>query len=134
MIIADTNLISYLFLTGPSSDVAEQVLQKDPEWVAPLLWKSEFRNVLALYVRQEILTLNDSITIFDAALELMTGHEYEIVSHRVVQLAYENSCSAYDCEFVVLAEELQVPLVTADKKLLKAFPAVTRSPQQFCTA
>ncbi len=122
MIVADTNLICYLLLTGPQSQLAEQVLQRDAEWIAPPLWRSEFRNVLALYVRQEILTLNQSVRIVDTALDLMIGHEYEVASARVLQLAHESGCSAYDCEFVVLAEDLRVPLVTSDAKVLKTFP------------
>lgn len=31
-------------------------------------------------------------------------------------------CSAYDCEFVWLARDLRLPLVTADRKVLDAFP------------
>ena len=122
MIVADTNLICYLLLTGPHSQLAEQVLQKDAEWIAPPLWRSEFRNVLALYLQQEILTLNQSVRIFDTALDLMIGHEYEVASARVLQLAHESGCSAYDCEFVVLAEHLRVPLVTSDVEVLKTFP------------
>jgi predicted nucleic acid-binding protein len=134
VIVADTNLISYLLLTGPHSQFAEHVLQKDSEWLAPPLWRSEFRNVLALYVRQEIFTLNQSVRIFDTALDLMIGHEYEVASSRVLQLAHESGCSAYDCEFVVIAQHLRVPLVTSDAKVLKAFPPLAVSPQQFCSA
>ena len=134
MIVADTNLICYLLLTGPQSQLAEQVLQKDAQWMVPPLWRSEFRNVLALYVRQEILTLNQSVQIFDTALDLMIGHEYEVTSARVLQLAHESGCSAYDCEFVVLAETLRVLLVTSDAKVLKAFSRLALSPQQFCSA
>jgi len=49
MIVTDTNLIGYLFLTSAHSMLAERVFQKDPVWAAPLLWRSELRNVLALY-------------------------------------------------------------------------------------
>ena len=120
MIVADTNLIGHLFLTSPHSEMAERVLQKDAEWMAPHLWRSEFRNVLATYVRQGILTLNESLRILDAGLELMAGQEYEVASHQVLRLAYESGCSAYDCEFVALAESIGAPLVTSDAKLLRA--------------
>ena len=34
----------------------------------------------------------------------------------------DSDCSAYDCEFIALAINLNTKLVTMDKKLLKAFP------------
>jgi len=98
------------------------------------LWRSEFRNVLALYVRQRILTLSESLSIFDAALELMAGQEYEVASYRVLQLAHVSGCSAYDCEFIALAEEMRIFLVTSDKEILRAFPKIALSPQQYCLA
>ena len=51
MIVVDTNVIAYLFLPGEYTPLAERLLQKDPDWVAPVLWRSELRNVFALYVR-----------------------------------------------------------------------------------
>jgi predicted nucleic acid-binding protein len=132
MIVVDSNLIGYLLLASPHSKLAEQVLQRDSDWIAPLLWRSEFRNVLALYMRQEIITLDESLRIMDTALELMAGEEYEVASHRVLRLANESGCSAYDCEFVALAKDVKVPLVTSDKKLLNAFPQDTISPSRFC--
>ncbi|MCO6439628.1 MAG: hypothetical protein J5I81_00810 [Nitrococcus mobilis] len=51
MIVADTNLLIYILLAGEHTLAAERVFQRDPEWAAPLLWRSEFRNVLALYLR-----------------------------------------------------------------------------------
>jgi predicted nucleic acid-binding protein len=44
----------------------------------------------------------------------------------VLRLSQESNCSAYDCEYVALAEFLDVVLVTADGKLAKAFPLRTR--------
>ena len=41
-------------------------------------------------------------------------------SERVFELASQTRLSAYDCEFVALAEALSVTLVTADKAVLKA--------------
>ena len=52
MIVADTNLIVYLFITGDQTPLAQKVLEKDPNWIVPVLWQSEFRNVLAAYIRQ----------------------------------------------------------------------------------
>ena len=61
----------------------------------------------------------------------MTEHEYSVVSHRVLQLATDSGCTAYDCEFVALAQDLRVPLVTTDGKILRAFPTVAVSLEAF---
>jgi hypothetical protein len=78
VIVAHTNLIGYLFLECGQTRQAEQALRRDPDWAAPLLWRSELRNVLALYVRQRELTLAASQMIMEEALGLMAGREYEI--------------------------------------------------------
>ena len=124
MIAVDTNVLAFLFLTSEHSTQAEQALRRDPEWTAPLLWRSEFRNVLAHYVRRELLSLHEAQAIMDAAIDLMRGCEVQPVSHRVLSLAAASACSAYDCESVALAQDLGVPLVTADRKILEQFPAV----------
>ena len=131
MIIVDTNIIGYLFLTSDRSSQAERALRKDPVWAAPLLWRSEFRNVLALYLRQGLLLLEDTHQIMEEATRLMRGMEYEVASLRVLSLIASSTCSAYDCEFVALAQDLGVPLVTADRRILDQFPAASISLDTF---
>ena len=131
MIVVDTNIIGYLFLTSEWSSVAEEVFRRDPEWAAPLLWRSELRNVLALYLRKRLLTLDDAQRIMAAAHSLMLGREFDIPSEDVLRLAALGHCSAYDCEFVSLALFLDVPLVTMDRKIQKAFPSIALSPRTF---
>jgi len=123
MIVVDTNIIGSLYLTSERSPQAEQALRKDPQWVAPLLWRSEMRNVLALQVRKKLLSLEDAGRIMGAAQELMRGREHLVASPRILRLASTSPCSAYDCEFVALALDLVLPLVTVDKQILRAFPA-----------
>jgi predicted nucleic acid-binding protein len=134
MIVADTNLIAYLYLESPNSHQAERALLKDAHWAAPLLWRSEFRNVLALYIRKRWLSLDETQRIMNEALGLMEEQEYEVDSQRVLSLAAESSCSAYDCEFVALAQDLGVCLVTLDKQLLSDFPDVAVSLDAFVSA
>ncbi len=131
MIVVDTNIVSYFYLNAEFSIVAEQVFQQDPVWVVPILWKSEFRNVLSLYLRKEIIDLSDAIEIMGLAEELLRENEYEINSFQVLKLANESGCSAYDCEFVSLAKELGVDLVTEDKKVLKNFPEIAQNMTHF---
>lgn len=122
MIVVDTNIIGYLYLSSDRTDQVEKALLIDSEWIAPILWRSEFRNVLALYIRKNILALEDAIQIMDEATVLMQGGEYTAVSMQVLQLVGESTCSAYDCEFVALARDLNVRLLTADKQILEQFP------------
>lgn len=127
MIVVDTNIIGYLYLNSERSKQAEQALRKDPQWSAPLLWRSEFRNVLVYYIRKQLLSLQAAEEIMEEAINLMIGQEYEVVSSRVLNLAARSSCSAYDCEFVALAQDLGVPLVTIDKQVFEQFPGIAVS-------
>lgn len=131
MIVADTNLIAYLLLEGEHTALAEQVLDHDSEWIAPLLWRSEFRNVLALYVRQDLLPLDQTLRFMELSEILMGGREYTLSSDPVLTLAAHSRCAAYDCEFVALAQQRKVPLVTFDRRLLQAFPDIAVEPGRF---
>jgi predicted nucleic acid-binding protein len=125
MIVVDTNIIGYLYLHSERSTQAEQALRRDPHWAAPLLWRSELRNVLALYLRRKLLSLEDACRIMDEAMSLMRGREYTVTSQQVLSLAATSNCSAYDCEFVALAQDLGLPLVTVDRQVLRQFPTCT---------
>ena len=127
MIVVDTNVIAYLFLVGDHTALAKAALRKDPDWTAALLWRSEFRNVLAFYLRQGVLTLTQALQLMQEAELLMQGGEYEVASSLVLSLTASSSCSAYDCEFIALAQELGVPLITSDAKILNEFPSITTS-------
>lgn len=122
MIVVDTNVVAYFYLPGEFSQAAEALLQSDPEWAAPPLWRSEFRNILTGYVRRGTLSLEQAYSIQTEAESLLEGREFDVDSREVFELVGSSDCSAYDCEFVALAQRLGTRLVTMDKKLLKAFP------------
>ena len=127
MIVVDTNIIAYLYLSNERSEQVEELFKKDPEWVAPLLWRSEFRNVLVTYMREGIISIHEARQIMEEASILMDGWEFEVASFQVLELAASSACSAYDCEFVAIAQEIRKPLVTVDKKILKEFPHIAKS-------
>ena len=131
MIVADTNLIAYLVLPGERTGAAEAVLRADPAWAAPTLWRSELRNILATYVRSGALALGDALSMAERAEALMAGWEFSVPTEPVLALASSSGYAAYDCEFVVLARELAVPLVTADAQVLEAFPDTAVTPERF---
>lgn len=131
MIVADTNLLAYLLLPGERTEAAEAVWRADPEWHAPLLWRSELRSVLALQMRRQALELADAVVVAREAAGLMAGREHEVDAHHVLRLARGTGSSAYDCEFAALAEALSAPLVTADRGLASVFPALASTPEAF---
>ncbi len=133
MIVVDTNVICYSLITGVHSNEADQLAQKDADWVAPPLWQSEFRNVLALYLRQDRLSLSEVYLIARKGENLMWGKTFQVDTLHVMNLVAASNCTAYDCEFVALAQDLNVPLVTFDKKILVEFADTAVSPQQFLT-
>ena len=122
MIVVDTNILAYLYLPTEHTQKVEDLLSKDPDWIAPTLWRSELRNVLALYLRKNILTFEQALAIQGEAEALLQDNEYFVNSHDVLQLVQNSECSAYDCEFVALAQSMNVQMITMDKKILKNFP------------
>ena len=79
-------------------------------------------NVLALYMRQRGMTAEQAAQVIDTADELLQGREYALPSRAVLERVVESACSACDCEFVALAQELNVPLLTDDRRILSEFP------------
>jgi len=127
MIVVDTNIIAYLYISGERSLQAEQLLSFDSHWNAPILWRSEFRNILSQYLRREMLSIDEVLIIIQQAEKLLNDNEYEISSAHIMQLVNSSSCSAYDCEFVALAQYLDIPLITEDKKILQEFSNIAKS-------
>ena len=122
MIVVDSNILAYLYLPGDRTAAAEALLEQDPEWAAPTLWRSEFRNILAGYMRRKTVTFDQACSLQREAESLLAGAEFELDSSAVLELVRDSDCSAYDCEFMALAIKLNTKLVTVDKKLLRAFP------------
>lgn len=131
MIVIDTNIIAYLFLKDERSPLAERALLRDPIWTAPLLWRNEFRNVLALYIRKKHLTVTKAVKIMKEADEILSEREFSVSSYSVFELVTQSRCSAYDCEFVALAQDLGVSLLTNDKLVLAEFPKTAISLEDF---
>ena len=131
MIVVDTNVIAYLFLPGSRTADAEKLLTADPVWAVPLLWRSEFRNVLAGYLRRGDLTHAQANELLSVAETMLKTHEYLVPGNDVLDLVNRSDCSAYDCEFVALAKAHAVPLVTENARVRRALPRVARSIAEF---
>jgi len=98
VIVADAALIACFTVRNERSALADAVCATDAVWAAPLLWRSELRNVLAACQRA---------------------------------LAARSKCTAFECEYVVLAQDLGVPLVTPDRRIVRAFPGTAVALERF---
>lgn len=121
MIVVDTNVLVSFYLPTELSPQTNRLRDINPHWVAPRLWRSEMRNALSLYLRKDLLTLEQAFRIQTMAETLLADSEFEVPSYEVLQLVSESTCSTYDGEFVALAKRLDTKLATSDKKVLNAF-------------
>jgi predicted nucleic acid-binding protein len=126
VIVVDANVLIYLWLRESNADVAAELLARDPQWIAPLLWRSEFRNVVIGALRRKTISRQTALAAIDGAERQMDGNEQMVDSRAVLRLAMQSKCSAYDCEYVAVAEAAGVPLVTNDRQILKEFPSIAR--------
>ena len=131
MIVVDTNVIHYCWVRGQHTQLAQAVRRKDPDWHVPLLWRSELRIVLTAYLRRGLLSLAQIIGILRVVDQALAGSEHFMADDAVLDVVASSALTAYDAEFVALARALSVPLVTADKAVLKVFPEQTLTMEAF---
>ncbi len=131
MIVVDTNILVYLWLPGNFTEQAERLLEKDGHWVSSMLWRSEYRNVVGAFYRKGLLSYEDAIEVILNAEEQMSDSEYAVNSVRVMEKVKRSKCTAYDCEYVVLAEAFDCNLITKDKEIIKYFPDIAIDLERF---
>jgi predicted nucleic acid-binding protein len=131
VIVADTNLIAYYVIRGARTTAAEGCRMRDSEWIAPILWRSELRNVLVTTLNAGLISLAQAKTAFDGAATLVNDAFIEARVGEVFQTAALSRISSYDAEFVVLARNRGIRLVTADQKLATRCPDVCVSIEDF---
>ena len=131
MIVVDTNILAYMVFRTSYSDQVAKLHELDPVWEVPLLWKSEFLNVVASYFRRNLITYQEAIHSFDYAEKLVNLHEHTISGVMVMELIAGSTCSSYDCEFVALAKSMETKLITYDKQIIKEFPGIAVRPEDY---
>ena len=131
MIVADTNLVAYLLIDGKQTDVARAVWKKDPRWMLPTIWRSEFLNILTVAERADVITLEQAHETWEVAVGVFGQSEVEPSGDDVLNAAARRKLSAYDAQFAVAASKLRVPLITFDRRLLRGCRDFAISPERF---
>ncbi len=119
MIVVDTSAILALLVDRPAPrDLVERVLG-DGDLHAPHTVDVELLNALRGLVRGGKLSAHQAQDVrVDVRDLLITRHAIEPLADRAWSL--RDNLTAYDAVFVALAENLDVPLVTTDRKLASA--------------
>jgi predicted nucleic acid-binding protein len=131
VIVVDVNVIAYFFIEGEKTASARDLLRRDPDWRLPALWRHEYLNVLATFVREDGATIASAKTLWRQGIELFGPREQDLDMESALALATGNRISAYDAQYVALARQLHTVCVTEDQRLLKTFPESTRTMQAF---
>jgi predicted nucleic acid-binding protein len=131
MIVADASLLANLLIPGLDHASAESVQKIDSDWRAPRLWQYEFKNTLIKYVRVRAITEQTAENLLFHSLQIMKGAEQDAPSKDALTIATTHKISAYDAEYLAIAQQLGIPLITYDRKLVKAAPGIAFLPADF---
>jgi len=131
MIVVDSNAVAYYLIEGEHTALAHEVRRRDRDWLAPPIWRHEMLNILAMYALHGGMDAAVCQEVWDQALSLMRRGVCEVDMSHALGLAIENAISAYDAQFVELASNRNIPLVTQDRRLLTKFPELALSMREF---
>lgn len=134
MIVVDVNIVAYFLIEGEKTTSARDLLRREPDWRLPALWRHEYLNVLATFARNGGATTAEMLSLWRRGVEWLGPREQSVDMESVLVLAVENRISAYDAQYIALAQKLRTICVTEDQRLLKTFPALTRTMQAFRAA
>ncbi len=126
MIVVDASaLIEVLLRTPAAKDVERLLFDSRPALHAPHLLDVEVAQVLRRYVANgEIDADRDRAALADLADFPVLRHPHPFMLSRIWDL--RNNLTAYDAAYVALAEALDAPLLTRDRRLAGASGHVAR--------
>ena len=131
MIVVDSNIVTARNLTSSLTSKAEQVEQKDPVWVVPVLWRYEFQNILATAIKARQIKPEQALDLWEKISRILIENECEPSASRVIDLVAQYGITAYDGQFIAVALEMGILCVTEDRELQEKFPGIAISMDEF---
>lgn len=123
-IVIDSSLAAKWYLSDEYDDIALKIKSdfeiKTISIVVPMLFFYEVSNILRTTSKQSRIDKDKCIKAYQDLLDLdlTTYFSKELYKDALVK-ALDLDITAYDAAYVVLAQSLQIPLYTADEKLVK---------------
>lgn len=132
MIVADTNVVAAVVIPGAALPDALAARSRDRDWIAPRLLESELLNALSKYVVvAKTLDRDEAVKAFRRGLSLVHIPQHQIDPVDVLNVRVRSGLTSYDAEFVALAIDRNLRLVTLDAQVLNAYPGVAVSLAEF---
>lgn len=124
-IVIDTNVLVDFFVGVEDLRLdAENLRRKHPVWVTSALCRYEFGNVLSTYVRRGLVCEEDGALMLQLGIN-MVRFCHEPAEEVIFAEAHASELSFYEATYAACARQLNFPLYTRDKKLLKNCPEIT---------
>jgi len=124
VIVVDANILVYAVVESTHSPLARRVAHKDPRWILPPLWRYEVTSSLLKLVRSRALTQEQALAALADAARLVAGREIPVDQARALRAAVAMDLSAYDAQYIALAQAYGIPCVTADASLARKTPGI----------
>jgi predicted nucleic acid-binding protein len=124
LFVVDASVAVKWILPEEHSDAARELLAGEHELIAPPLISTEIAHVLLKSVRRKELTRARAANALAQIERWLQTLEFEGAWGRLFSLAERCQISAYDANYVALALELDVRLITADQRLVRALGVV----------
>lgn len=119
--VVDASVAVKWYVDEPQALAARRLMADGVELSVPDLFFAEVGNALAKKCRRGELSATEA----GAVAGLLDAFPLEVVATQSlfkagIAIALRQRCSMFDAIYVALAEELDVPLVTADQSLINA--------------
>lgn len=121
MIVVDAGVVVACVCDHPLHARAQGLFAEDPDWLAPQLWQAEVRNVIGqkLCRLAKLITEEEAIEAYQDALTLLQTGTRTVDPLACLKISLRYGLSGYDAEYVALAKQEGLTLVTTDKAMVK---------------
>lgn len=131
MIVVDANILVYSLIAGDNTKLVQKLREKDADWRTAGLCLHEILNVLATYQRRDVLSLAQCKKLLEHAERFVQVAQCEVKMGAALAVAAKYAITGYDAQYIALAQNLDAPLITEDRKLKEAVPGVAFSMTEF---
>jgi predicted nucleic acid-binding protein len=131
VIVIDANILIYSLIESDHTPLVNRLRGKDADWRTTVLCLHETLNVLATYQRRGILSLAQCRELLVHADHFIEVAQCEVEMDAALTVAAEYEVTGYDAQYVALAQSLNAPLITEDRKLRQAVTGIAFSMQEF---